>query len=106
MLKLEIKNGKLFALDPSGSLLGKVVNDLSDGCEENPMSVEASLFSFVYGGHGYTYHFSNNPPNPFFCRAKDVIENIELLPYGTEHMFLDASPNAICDYYVVPCSMN
>jgi len=106
MLKLEIKNEKLFALDPSGNLVGKVVNNLSGGCEENPMSVEASLFSFVYGGHGYIYHFSDNPPNPFFCRAEDVIENIELLPHGTEHMFLDASPNAICDYYVVPCSMN
>jgi hypothetical protein len=106
MLKLEIKNEKLFALDPSGNLLGKVVNDLSDGCEENPVSVEADLFSFVYGGHGYIYHFSENPLSPFFCRAKDVIENIELLPHGTEHMFLDASLNAICDYYAVPCTMN
>jgi hypothetical protein len=106
MLKLVIKNEKLFALDLLGNLAGKVVNNLSGSCEENPISVEAGLFGFVYGGHGDVYHFSDNPPNPFFCKAEDVIENIELIPCGTEHMFLDASSNAICDYYSVPCSTN
>jgi hypothetical protein len=106
VLKLEVKNGELFALDSSGNLIGKVINNLSGGCENNPVSVEAGLFSSVYSGHGDVYHFSDNPPNPFFRRAEDVIENIELLPFGTEHLFLDASPNAICDYYTVPCNTN
>ena len=94
MMNLVFKNDKLFAVDESG-FVGQIINDVYGRCVENPDESSPGEFSMVFGGHGYIYHQSDNPPNPFFVASwAEVFGNSGLLPTGTVNVFVDCGQDA------------
>ncbi len=99
MMQLVVKNEKLFAVDESGKFVGKIVNDASGGCCDNPSNDEPGTFARIFEGHGYIYHQNDNPPNPFFNRSwGEVFKNPEMLPAGTKNVFVDQGRDAEDDF--------
>ena len=104
-MKLTFKNDELYAVENDGSFIGKIVNrtycveGISGYCVENPEYENPGTFERCYSEHGYIYHQSDNPPNPFFVKSwSQVFDNPELLPNGTKNVFIDCSQDAFDDF--------
>jgi hypothetical protein len=99
-MRLIIKDGDLFAVDEADNFIGKIINEISGKCCDNPANDEPGVFAKVFGGYGYIYHQEDNPPNPFFIKSwSSVFENPDLLPSGTKNIFIDQQRNAEDDFF-------
>lgn len=102
MMHLIRKDGDLFAIGDKGEFVGKIINEISGDCCDNPTDDEPGLFAQIFGGHGYIYHQLDEPPNPFFLRSWDrVFSNPELLPANTKNVFVDGCKQAENDFRAV-----
>lgn len=90
MLTLVNKNLSLFAVDENGKFEGQIVNDPTGRCIENPDIVP--YFRRLFDGHGYIYEKGDHP---FGVKNwAQIFTNPELLPSGTEAVFIDPCKNA------------
>ena len=101
-MRLIFRYNGLFAVDESGEFIGRVINESSGQCRDNPDQDEPEEFNHSFSGHGYIYHQSDSPPNPFFSHSwSDVFSNPELLPVGTRNVFVDQGREAESDFHAV-----
>lgn len=104
-MNLILRYNGLFAVDESGNFIGKIVNEATGKCCDNPTQDTPGVFDRLFGGHGYIYHQSDNPPNPFFNRDwSEVFSNPEMLPTATKNVFVDQCKDAENDFYAVEVS--
>lgn len=95
------KNGRIFATK-SGEFVGMIVNSVDGGCKECPQD-DPSTFARVFDGNGDVYHQHDNPPNPFFLKDwGQIFENPELLPTGTQNIFIDQDFNCRSLFDAIP----
>lgn len=94
-MNLTVKNGILFAVDEEGNFIGKIANDVSGECCDNPSNDHSFDFLRAFSGHGYIFHQNDQPSNPaFVCSWHEIFSNAELLPLGTKNVFVDPGKDA------------
>jgi hypothetical protein len=108
MYKIILKNEQLFAVSRVGACQqfeGRIVNTISGECIDNPDPESADVFAAVFSGHGEVFHLSDNSPNPFYIRARQLFINPEMLPENSQHVFLDVSEPAFNDFEAILIAM-
>lgn len=96
MLSIVSKNGKVFAVE-NGEFIGKLANDISGECVENPDSCAPHLFARSFSEiPGYIYHIDlgSNYRQCFVKNWDQLFTNKDLFPPKTKNIFVDRSKNA------------
>lgn len=84
----------VFAVDEHDEFAGQLVNDPSGGLHEQPDNTGGpGVFSRVFDGHGPVIHLLPQPSPYGVTDWGQAFENTELIPIGTENLFLDCQFN-------------